>query len=136
MVHFHNFHHMKINWFPPLVLGVCDSSSKEVPLESHQVSRVPSGGGGGRIAVTASTTDSESCCVRAALSFVARDVFATLTRVGRSRLDGCLNVSKNWGTTVSAENGRTIYVELTASASFLAMSNPAAMTDGCTPSEM
>ena len=95
MMHFHNFNHMKIDGFPPLVLGVCDSSSKGVLLESHQVSRVPSGGGGGRIVITASTTDSESCCVRAALSFVARDVFARLTRVGRSRLDGCLNVSKN-----------------------------------------
>lgn len=95
MVHFHNFNHMKIDWFPPLVLGVYDSSSKGVPLESHQVNRVPCGGGGGRMAVTASTTDSESCCVMAALSFVAREVFARLTRVERSRLDGCLNVSKN-----------------------------------------
>jgi hypothetical protein len=45
--------------------------------------------------ITASTTDSASCCAMAALSFVARDVFARQTRVGRSRLEGCLNVSKN-----------------------------------------
>ncbi len=34
MMHFHNFNHMKVDWFPPLVLGVCDSSSKGVPPES------------------------------------------------------------------------------------------------------
>lgn len=45
--------------------------------------------------ITASTTDSESCCAMAAFSFVARDVFARLTRLGRSRLEGRLNVSKN-----------------------------------------
>jgi hypothetical protein len=97
MLHFHNFNHVKIDWFPPLILGICEKpqSVRRFPLESHQVSRVPFGGAGGRMVITASTTDSESCCARAALSFVERDVFARLTRLGRSRLEGCLNVSKN-----------------------------------------
>lgn len=45
--------------------------------------------------ITASTTDSASCWARATLSFVERDVFAKLMSVGRSRLEDCLNVSKN-----------------------------------------
>ena len=97
MLHFHNFNHVKIDWFSPLIFGICETKTpvRRFPLESHQVSRVPFGGGGGRMVITASTTDSESCCAMAALSFVAREVFARLTRLGRSRLEGCLNVSKN-----------------------------------------
>jgi hypothetical protein len=39
MVHFHNFNHMKIDWFPPLVLGVCDSSGKGSPGKPSGKSR-------------------------------------------------------------------------------------------------
>ncbi len=31
MLHFHDLNHMKVDWFPPLVLGVCDCSSKVAP---------------------------------------------------------------------------------------------------------
>lgn len=96
MLHFHNFNHVKIDWLPPLVLGVCGSPSEAIhSLERYQICRLPFDGAGGRMDITASTTDSASCCAMAALSFVARDVFARQTRVGRSRLEGCLNVSKN-----------------------------------------
>jgi hypothetical protein len=31
MLHFHNFNHVKIDWLPPLVLGVCGSPCEAVP---------------------------------------------------------------------------------------------------------
>jgi hypothetical protein len=31
MLHFHNFDHVKIDWFSPLVLGVCERTSEAVP---------------------------------------------------------------------------------------------------------
>jgi hypothetical protein len=96
VLHLHNFDHVKIDRLPPLVHGICERPSQLFPPRKPQ--GAPFGGGGGLIVITASTTDSASCWARAALSFVARDVFAKLMRVGRSRLEGCLNVSKNWGT--------------------------------------
>jgi hypothetical protein len=62
VLHFHNFDHVKIDRFPPLVLGVCESPSDTLfsTMENNQVNRVPLDGGGGRMVITASTTDSES----------------------------------------------------------------------------
>lgn len=31
MLHFHNFNHVKIDWLPPLVLGVCEKSEAVPP---------------------------------------------------------------------------------------------------------
>jgi hypothetical protein len=30
MLHFHNFNHVKIDWFSPLILGICKSPSEGV----------------------------------------------------------------------------------------------------------
>lgn len=62
--------------------------------------RLPFGGGGGRIVRTASTTSAASCLASPAFTFVASEVYATFTNVGRSNLDGCLNLSKNYPTRV------------------------------------
>ena len=56
----------------------------------------PAGGGGGRIVNTASTTSAASCFASAELTLVAKEVYATLMRVGRSSATGRLNVSRNY----------------------------------------
>ena len=45
---------------------------------------------------TASTTSAASCFASALLTLVASEVYATLMSVARSRVAGCLNLSKNW----------------------------------------
>ena len=45
---------------------------------------------------TASTTSAASCFANALLTLVASEVYATLMSVARSRVAGCLNLSKNW----------------------------------------
>lgn len=53
------------------------------------------------MAKTASTTSAANFFAKAGLIFVAKDVFATLTRVARSILLGSLNSSRNCGMTGS-----------------------------------
>ena len=47
--------------------------------------------------MTASTTSAASCFAIEALSFVEREVLATLISVARSSIEGCLNSSRNLG---------------------------------------
>ncbi len=46
---------------------------------------------------TASTTSAASFLASTELTFVARDVWATLISVARSSFECCLKVSRNWG---------------------------------------
>ena len=55
----------------------------------------PGGGGGDRIAKTASTTFAANWLAREAGNFVAREVFATLISVALSSFIGFLYLSKN-----------------------------------------
>lgn len=95
VLHLHNLDHMEINRVAELILRIYDCR-----LGMYATLRcgpgAPFEGGGGLIARTASTTEAANCFARVALSFVARDVWATLTRVARSSSIGCLNLSKNY----------------------------------------
>jgi hypothetical protein len=133
VLHLHDLDHVQVNRLARFcgyeeLVSDCSGWGEAQPFE-------PGGGGAGRIARTASTTSPLRPFARFSLSFVAREVLATLIRVGRSSLGDSLYPSKNWRrclsqplTTQDAVNKRTFRD------SFFARSKPSAIIVGCTPS--
>jgi hypothetical protein len=73
MLHFHNFDHVQVDGISPLIFGVYFQVSV-LQLLHQQSRKIPFGGDGGRIVMTASTTSAANCFASPGFSFVANEV--------------------------------------------------------------